>query len=187
MVMVLLAMIAQESPDKGGGGNSILTPNGGLMVWTIFIFLILLFVLTRYAFKPITAAVQAREKALEDAIEGAKRDREESAKLLDEQRRHLDASRDEGQKIIAAARAAAEEVRTDMLESARLQQQAILDKAKQDINRERDNAIAELRREAVDLAILGASKVIEKNLDDKSNRDLIEKFLTSLDANSITR
>ena len=74
-----------------------------------------------------------------------------------------------------------------MLDAARAQQQEILERAKQEISRERDAAIADLRREAVDLAILGASKVIEKNLDDKSNRDLIEKFLTSLDANSITR
>jgi F-type H+-transporting ATPase subunit b len=174
---------------QGGetGGPGILTPSGGLMVWTIVIFLILLFVLSKYAFKPITAAVQAREKALEDAIAGAKHDREEAAKLLEEQRRHLEASRDEGQKIVASARAAAEEVRHDMLETARTQQQELIDKARADINRERDAAIADLRREAIDLAILGASKVIEKNLDEKSNRDLIEKFLTSLDANSITR
>ena len=178
-------ILLQQNPETGGG--NILTPNGGLMVWTIVIFLILLFVLSRYAFKPITAAVQAREKALEDAIEGAKRDRDEAAKLLDEQRRHLEASRDEGQKIVAAARAAAEEVRLGLLEAARTQQQEILERAKQEISRERDDAIADLRREAIDLAILGASKVIEKNLDDKSNRDLIEKFLTSLDANSITR
>jgi len=184
-VIHALVLILQQSGDKGGG--NILTPNGGLMVWTVVIFLILLFVLSRYAFKPITAAVQAREKALEDAIEGAKHDREEAAKLLDEQRRHLEASRDEGQKIVAGARAAAEEVRQSMLDAARAQQQEILDKARADINRERDAAIADLRREAVDLAILGASKVIEKNLDTKSNRELIDKFLASLDANSIAR
>jgi F-type H+-transporting ATPase subunit b len=183
--MHALVLILQQSGDKGGG--NILTPNGGLMVWTVVIFLILLFVLSRYAFKPITAAVQAREKALEDAIEGAKHDREEAAKLLEEQRRLLEASKDEGQKIVAGARAAAEEVRHDMLETARAQGQDLIDKARADINRERDAAIADLRREAVDLAILGASKVIEKNLDEKSNRDLIEKFLSSLDANSITR
>src|SRR5581483_2159702 len=183
--MHALIVMLQESGDKGGG--NILTPNGGLMVWTIVIFLILLFVLSRYAFKPITAAVQAREKALEDAIEGAKRDRDEAAKLLEEQRKNLEASRDEGQKIVASARAAAEEVRQSMLEAARQQQTEIIEKARTDISRERDAAIAELRREAVDLAILGASKVIEKNLDDKSNRELIDKFLSSLDANSITR
>jgi F-type H+-transporting ATPase subunit b len=185
MPVGLYTMFLQQSGETGGG--NILTPSGGLMVWTVVIFLILLFVLSKYAFKPITAAVQAREKALEDAIAGAKHDREEAAKLLEEQRRHLEASRDEGQKIVASARAAAEEVRLGLLETARTQGQELIDKARADINRERDAAIADLRREAIDLAILGASKVIEKNLDEKSNRDLIEKFLTSLDAKSIAR
>ncbi len=185
MIPVLCTLILQENGDTGGG--NILTPNGGLMVWTIVIFLILLFVLSRYAFKPITAAVQAREKALEDAIEGAKRDREEAAHILDEQRRQLAAAREEGQKIVASSRTAAEEVRQDMLEEARKQQQEMIDKARSDINRERDNAIADLRREAVDLAIVGAGKVIEKNLDDKSNRELIEKFLASIDTNSTSK
>ena len=185
MLMMFVLQSAQETAQKAP--PNFLTPNGGLMIWTVAIFLIVLLILSRYAFKPITAAVQAREKALEDAIEGAKHDREEAAKLLDEQRKHLEASRDEGQKIVASARAAAEEVRHDMLEAARTQQQEIIDKARADINRERDAAIADLRREAVDLAIVGASKVIEKNLDDKSNRDLIEKFLATVDANSVTR
>ena len=70
---------AAEAP-KGG----LLTPSGGLMFWTLIIFMILFFVLSRFAFKPITAAVAAREKALEDAIAGAKADREAAAKLLEE-------------------------------------------------------------------------------------------------------
>jgi len=179
--LVPLAARAQEG-SAGSGGANILTPNGGLMVWTLVIFGILVFVLTKFAFKPITEAVQAREKALEDAIEGAKRDREEAAHLLDEQRKQLAAAREEGQKIVANSRTAAEEVRQDLLEAARKQQQEMVDKARADINRERDNAIADLRREAIDLAIMGAGKVIEKNLDDKSNRELIEKFLASIDA-----
>jgi F-type H+-transporting ATPase subunit b len=172
---------AQEGQSSTPG---FLTPNGGLMIWTIVIFGIVLFILSKKAFPVITAAVQAREKALEDAIEATKRDREEAAKLLEDQRHQLEAARDESQKIIANARTAAEEVRQDLLEAARKQQQDMIDKARADIQRERDNAIADLRREAVDLAILGASKVIEKNLDEKSNRELVEKFLASIDANS---
>ncbi len=174
------ALVAQEAAPKAP--PSLLTPNGGLMVWTIFIFLIVLFILSTKAFKPITAAVEAREKALTDALEGAKRDREEAAKLLNEQRKQIEASRDEGQKVIADARAAAEQVRTGLLEDTRKQQQDLLEKARREIGNERDKAIAELRREAVDLAIASASKVIEKNLDDRSNRELVEKFLSSLDA-----
>ena len=74
------ALLAQE----GSGTRTFMQPDTGLMVWTLVIFVILMFVLSRYAFGPITAAVEAREKALEEAIEGAKRDRDAAAKLLQE-------------------------------------------------------------------------------------------------------
>ena len=89
----------RRKPRQGG----LLTPHGGLMFWTLVIFLVLFFILAKFAFKPITAAVEAREKALEDAIEAAKRDREEAARLLAEHARQLEAARGEAQKLIAEA------------------------------------------------------------------------------------
>jgi F-type H+-transporting ATPase subunit b len=166
--------------------QNILTPNGGLMVWTLVIFLILLFVLGKFAFGPITEQVRKREQALTDALEQAKKDREEAAKLLADERRQLDASRDEGQKLIAEARSAADRTRQDIVNQAHAQQQEILNRTRDEIRSERDKAIAELRREAIDLAIAGASKVIEKNLDDRTNRELVERFLASVNTPSNT-
>jgi F-type H+-transporting ATPase subunit b len=170
-------LAAQNEPSAS---SNILTPNGGLMVWTLVIFLILLFVLGKFAFGPITEQVRKREQALTDALESAKHDREEAAKLLAEQRRQLEAARDEGQKLIAEARGAADRSRQELVNQARAQQAEILERTREEIRAERDKAIAELRREAVDLAILGAGKVIEKNLDDRTNRELVEKFLASV-------
>jgi F-type H+-transporting ATPase subunit b len=181
LTALLAAFVLQDEPKAS---SNILTPNGGLMVWTLVIFLILLFVLGKWAFGPITEQVRKREQALTDALEGAKRDREEAAKLLAEQRKQLEAARDEGQKLIAEARSAADKSRQDIVNQAREQQQEILNRTRDEIRAERDKAIAELRREAVDLAILGASKVIEKNLDDRTNRELVEKFLASVGAGS---
>ena len=166
---------AAEAP-KGG----LLTPSGGLMFWTLIIFLILLFILSRAAFKPMIAAVEAREKALEDAIAKAQADREAAAKLLAEHQSQLDASRGEAQKLIAEGRAVGEKIRGDMIEETRGQQQEMLERARREIEAEKQRAIADLRREAVDLAIAGAGKVIEKNLDDTSNRQIVEKFLSSI-------
>jgi F-type H+-transporting ATPase subunit b len=175
---VLAALALQGEPNASA---NILTPNGGLMVWTLVIFVILLWVLGRYAFGPITEQVRKREQALTDALESAKRDREEAAKLLEEQRRQLEAARDEGQKLIGEARNAAERSRQDLVNQAHAQQQDILNRTRDEIRAERDKAIAALRREAVDLAILGATKVIEKNLDDRTNRELVERFLASVE------
>ena len=140
----------------------------------------LLWILSKFAFGPITAAVRSREQALEDAIAAAKKDRDDAAKLLEEHRRQIEAARGDAQRLIAEGRAAAEVMRGQMLETTRTQQQELLDRARRDIDAEKVKAIAELRREAVDLAIAGASKVIERNLDDAGNRALVESYLAGI-------
>ena len=179
------AAAASEGAEAAKGG--LLSPAGGLMFWTLIIFVILAFVLSRYAFKPITAAVEKREKALEDAIAEAKADREAAAALLAEHRAQIENARNEAQKLIVEGRAIGEKVRADMIEETRTQQQDMLERARREIDAEKVRAIAELRREAVDLAIAGASKVIEKNLDDDSNRRIVESFLSSIPVSPTSR
>jgi F-type H+-transporting ATPase subunit b len=187
--LVARPALAQEAEHgaAASGGGGLLDPHAGLMVWTLLIFVVLLVILSRFAFKPLTAAVAARERALEEAIAGAKRDREEAARLLADQRAQLEGSRGEAQKLIADARAAGEKMRADLLEQTHQQQAELLERARRDINAERERAIADLRREAVDLALAGASKVIERNLDDAGNRALVEQFLASIPANGARR
>ena len=168
--------LAQEEAPKA----DLLSPSYGLMAWTLIIFVVLAIILSRFAFGPITAAVRAREQALEEAIAGAKRDREEAAKLLEQHRAALDASRGEAQKLIADARVAAERVRAELVEQAHAEQTNMLARARQEIESEKARAVADLRREAVDLAIAGAGKVIDRNLDQASNRQLVESFLASV-------
>jgi F-type H+-transporting ATPase subunit b len=168
------------APEESSHASNLLSPNGGLMFWTLVVFLLLLFILGKFVFPKITASVEAREKALEEAIEGAKRDREEAARALAEQQRQIEAARVEAQKIIVEGRQVGEKLRADMVEETHRQQQAMLERARREIDAEKENAIAALRREAIDIAIAGASKVIEKNLDDQSNRTIVENFLASI-------
>ena len=178
LTFAALPAAAQEAAQEKPRG--LLDPHAGLMFWTLLIFVALWLLLRKYAFPAIFAAVEARERALEEAIAAAKRDREEAAKLLEDHRRQIDAARADAQRLIAEGAKAGEKIRTEMVEAARHQQQEILDRARQEIGAERDRAIAELRREAVDLAIKGASKVIERNLDDETNRKIVEQFLGDL-------
>lgn len=170
--------LLQETVTTPSGG--ILSPSGGVMVWTLVIFIVLLLVLSKYAFKPITKAVEDRERALTEAIDAAQRDRDEANRLLQDQRDQMAAARDEAQRLIADARAAAEQVRGKMIEQAHGETTELLDRARREIGAERDRAIADLRVEAIDLAIAGASRVISKNLDDQANRQLVESFLASI-------
>jgi F-type H+-transporting ATPase subunit b len=176
--------LLQHGPAAAAGEATakvnLLSPSGGLMFWTLVIFLILFAILGKLVLPKILAAVEAREKALEDAIEGAKRDREEASRMLAEQQRQIEAARGEAQKLIVEGRQVGEKLRADMIEETQQQQQAMLERARREIETEKQRAISEMRREAIELAIAGASKVIEKNLDDQSNRKIVESFLSSI-------
>lgn len=171
-----IAYAAQEAAEK----PNLLAPNGGLMFWTLAIFLVLMFVLSKFAFKPLIAAVEAREASLEAAIKQAQADREAAAKLLAEQQDNLDKGRAEAQRFVAEGRATAEKLKASMLEETKAQQQDMLERARRELENEKLRAISELRREAIDIALAGAGKVIERNLDDAGNRKLIEDFLASI-------
>ena len=177
--LIALAAAPAAAQEEGGRPN-LLEPHAGLMFWTLVIFVLLLIVLSKFAFKPLIAAVEARERSLEDAIEGAKRDREAAATLLAEQRAGIERARVEAQQFIAEGRAAGDKLRADMLEQTRQQQEELLARARREIESERERAVADLRREAIDLAIAGAGRVIERNLDDQGNRRIVESFLASV-------
>ena len=183
MLLVASPLLAQEAQAPGG---SLMSLQSNLMFWTLLIFLVLFFLLSKFAFKPITAAVEAREQALEDALASAKRDRDAAAALLAEHQAQIAAARGEAQKLIAEARAVGEQLRNDMLEKSRAEQQAAVERAVQEIEREKERAVAELRREAVEMAIAGASRVIEENLDSDKNRKLVERFLSTIKPSKVT-
>ncbi|MEO7997397.1 MAG: F0F1 ATP synthase subunit B [Gemmatimonadaceae bacterium] len=187
LLATLPALASAQEHEAASGGVNLLEPKSGLMIWTLIIFAILFFVLAKFAYKPLFAAVEAREKALEDAVEGAKRDREEAAKHLTTQLANLESAKVEAQKIIADSRLMAEKVRADLLEQTKTQQTEMLDSARRMIEAEKVAAIAEMRVQAIELAISGASKVIEKNLDSASNRQIVEGFLSSLNTQPAKR
>jgi F-type H+-transporting ATPase subunit b len=177
LLLVASPLMAQEAD---GAKPSLLSLQGGLMFWTLVVFVLVFAVLSKFAFGPITKAVADREQALQDAIDAAKQDRDAAAALLEEHRKQIEAARNEAQRFIAEGRAQAEKLKSDMLEATHAQQAELLERAHRDIDAEKTKAIDELRREAIDLALAGASKVIEKNLDDAQNRKLVESYLSSI-------
>jgi F-type H+-transporting ATPase subunit b len=177
--LVLAApLLAEEEAGAGGGGLFALNP--GLVVWTWIVFLTLLVVLRKWAWGPILSALEARERRIQEALDGAARDREEARRLLEEQRRLLEESRNKAQHILADSRKAAERLRMEMLEEARKERQQIVERAREDILRERDEALEALRREVVDLSLAAAGRVLQKEVDEEENRRLVEAYLERL-------
>lgn len=173
-------LLAQE--HEGGGGGGLFTINPGLIIWTWVIFVLLLIVLRKWAWGPILGALEARERRIQDALDRAARDREKAGQLLQEQRRLLDESRDQAQQILAEGRKAAERLRAEMLDDARSEKDHIVARARDEILYERDQALEALRREAVDLSISAAGRLLHRNLDSKENRRLVDEYLDSLAA-----
>lgn len=178
--LLLLAVPASAAEGGEPAKANLLSPEGGLMVWTLVIFGLVFFILRKYAFGPILEGVNAREQALQQAIDGAKADRDAAAALLAEHKARIDAARGEAQKLIADGRATAESMKAELLEQTKAQQVEMLERARREIETEKTKAIADLRREAVDLALGAAAKVIEQKLDAAGDRKLVEQYLNAV-------
>lgn len=177
-VGLLAVPLPLYAAEEGEGG--LFSLNVGLSLWTIVVFGVVLFVLSRYAWKPILAAVDAREKNIQDAVEQANRLRAEAQGLLEDHRRQLADARRQSQQMLAEARDAGEQVRRQIEEKARGEGDALIQRARLEIDREKQNALDELRRESVDLALAAASRLIQHRLDPAADRRLIEEFLTDV-------
>ncbi|MGH7579635.1 MAG: F0F1 ATP synthase subunit B [Gemmatimonadales bacterium] len=167
-----------QAPQHSSGP---LTVEGGLMFWTIVVFVLLLAILKKFAWPAILGAVEAREQALERQLAEAAHDREQAAALLAEHQKLVADAKGQAHAIIAEGRSVAEKDRALAIGKTRLEQEELLARARREIASERDKAVADLRREAVDLTLAAASKLVEKRLDDDTDRKLVTDFLASLD------
>jgi F-type H+-transporting ATPase subunit b len=177
MLSLILAPIQEQHAAAGP-----LTVEPGLMIWTVIVFLLLLLILWRYAYPALLGAVEARERALQQQLDEAERNRAESAALLAEHKKLLAEARTQAHALLVEARTSAEKERALAMEKTVQEQQQLLDRARRDIGAERDRAIAELRREAVDLSLAAASKLIGERLTSDTDRKLVQEYLTSLEA-----
>ncbi len=173
-----LLLLQGEVHEAGGGPFSI---NPGLIIWTLVVFGILLVVLWRLAWPAILRSVEERERRIQHQLDEAEKARAEAARFLEEQRQLLEHARAEAQEILARAKAVATKEREALLAKTREEQEQLLDRARREIEAEKEKAILALRKEAVDLAIAAASKLIEQQLDDDANRRLVLEYLASLE------
>ena len=174
------AGLIQEHAAEASGGP--LTVEGGLMVWTVVVFLLLLLILKRFAWPAILGAVEAREQALEAQLAQAAKDREEAAALLAEHKRLVADARHQATGIVAEARGVAEKERALAVEKTKQEQDELLARARREIAAERDRAVADLRREAVDISLAAASKLVGSRLDTETDRRIVSEYLLTLEA-----
>src|SRR2546430_16651325 len=149
--------------DEPGGGG-LLTVEGGLVIWTLVVFGLLLYVLKRSAWPVLLQAVREREQRLERQLAEAAQAREDAARLLEQQKQALERARAEAQEIVTKAKVVAGQERAALLGRARGGDERLAAPAKQGIEEEKAKAILALRREAGGLSIAAPSRVIEPEL-----------------------
>lgn len=180
MMLPLLFLMQEAEHAAEGALPAPFSPTPGLFIWTLVVFIVLLVLLKWLVYPMILKATVEREQQITKQLAEAARMQDEAKAVLEEQRQMLAGARGEAQAIVAEARTAADRERQVGIEKTRAEQDEMLARARREIGEEKDRATAEIRREAVDIAISAAAKVIGKKLDAADDRALVESYLAEI-------
>jgi F-type H+-transporting ATPase subunit b len=157
--------------------------NPGLIVWTIITFILLFLLLKKFAWKPLMDALKKREDYIRNSIEQAEKVNKEAERLLNENREKLSHFEKDGKRILDEHRVMGEKLKSDILEQANQQYHKMIDQAKQEINRDKEKALVQLRGEIANLAVQAAGKILDETLDESKHRKIIDSYLRELPKN----
>jgi F-type H+-transporting ATPase subunit b len=174
-VAALLGLIASE-----GGGGGLTDIDWVLTRATIVLFLLFAFVLGKFAWKPLLDMVESRETSVREQVEGAQKAQTEAQALLQRRQEELTAAAREREELIGRAQKEAEQVRAELVGKARGEAEVILEKAKQQIQLEKNRAVQELRSQVADLAVEAASRIVESSLTPEAQRKLVDDYIRAL-------
>jgi F-type H+-transporting ATPase subunit b len=163
------------------GGSFLVSPNVGLMIWTLLVFGISMYILGKFAFPRIAEALDRRQKAIEESIDAAERTRTEAEKILSEYRERLAEARGQADEIVARARKTGEAAESEIVADARHKREEMMEQTRRDIEAETRRAIQAIRAEVADLTVLATEKVARKSLTDDDQKRLVEEALSELD------
>lgn len=177
----MIAAILQSVPEHST--PALLDPKLGLFVFTFLVFAIVALLLRKFAWGPITTALENRQQTIDESIKRAENALAEARQIsADNEKARRDAEAD-AQRVLREAREAADALRTEEVEKTRQQIREMQEAARHEIDREKQGALDELRTEVADLAIKAAEKLLAENLDAEKNRKLVESFIKDLNGN----
>jgi F-type H+-transporting ATPase subunit b len=181
------AIVFAQAEGEEESGNFLVTPDVGLMIWTLLSFVVALWFLGKFAFPRIQEALDKRQHAIEESIETAERTRQESERLLAEYRERLSDARQQAEDIVARARKTGEAQENEAIADARRKREELMEQTRREIESETRRAINEIRAEVADLTVLATEKVTRKSLTDDDQRRLVEEALGEIDFSALSR
>ena len=162
--------------------NPLVQPDPGLFIWTILTFLVLVGLLTKYAWGPLLEALERRRKTIAQALDDAQKARHELERLQKESQQMLTAARNEADAIISRSRSDAEALREELKQKSRAEAAAIVKNAERQIQQETARAVQQIRQETVDLSVTIASKILRRQVSKEDNEALIEETLKQIES-----
>jgi F-type H+-transporting ATPase subunit b len=181
---IAIPFAASEGGDSGG--SFLVSPNLGLMIWTLLVFGITMYVLSKVAFPRIQEALDKRANLIRDSIDEAEKTREEANEILGEYRARLKEAREQADDIIARARKTAESTTAQATEEGREKREELLAAARRDIEAETRRSLERIRKEVADLTVLTTEKVTRKSLDADDQKRLVDEALAEVDFSSLS-
>jgi F-type H+-transporting ATPase subunit b len=165
--------------------NPLIEVRPGLMIWTIICFLVVLFVLKRYAFGPIQQMIDTRRERIQQAIAEADNARDEARKLLEEHRKLIGQAKSESEEILGEARRLADAQRDRVKQETEDDRQRRLEETRRQIEQATAQALGEIRDEVGKLSLLAAEKITRKSLTGADQQRLIDEALAEIDFSAL--
>jgi F-type H+-transporting ATPase subunit b len=181
----LLANPTPHIPLADSGGSFLVSPGLGLMIWTLLVFGITMWVLSKAAFPRIQEALDKRANAIRESIEAAERQRKEADELLQEYRKRLTEAREQAEDIVARARKAADTAKAEAAAAAKEKREELVAGARRDIETETRRSLERIRKEVADLTVIATEKVTRRTLTGEDHKRLIEEALAEVDFSAL--
>jgi F-type H+-transporting ATPase subunit b len=175
-----MTLMAAEESAAPGAGSQLPPTDWALQIWTLITFLVLLALLAKFAFKPIAEALDRRGQTIKQSIEESQRHQAEAKKLMEDYQKQLAEARAEAGRIIEEARGLGEKVRKEVVDKANTEASAVVQRAQEEIQRQKDKGIQEMKDTVASLSVQIASRVIEKEVNEATHRQLVETLLKDL-------
>lgn len=181
LTLLLQAEAAEGAGHAAGPASPFVSPDPGLIIWTWIVFIVLFLLLRKFAWPAILKATEEREQKIAAQLAEAERVNSEAKAALAEAARLNAEARNQAQTLLAESRSASDKERHAAVERTRAEQEALMDRARREIATEKEQAIADLRREAVDLALGAAAKVVGQRLDSEADRKIVLDYLSRVE------
>ncbi|HKO37608.1 MAG TPA: F0F1 ATP synthase subunit B [Solirubrobacterales bacterium] len=186
LIGYILPLAAEAAEHGEEGGSFLVSPGLGLMIWTLVLFLITMWVLSKVAFPKIQEALDKRAKMISESIDAAERQRRESDELLAEYRARLAEAREQADDIMARARKSAETAEAEAAAAGKEKREELVSAAKRDIEAETRRSLDQIRQEVADLTVLATERVTRKSLSAEDQKRLVEEALSEVDFSTLS-